>query len=138
MKNGPSNGGIGFSRCRKVAILLYDSSGVNSSYNQDDSDVWFLAGTFGGSVERKCKIPSEKAIFMPIINYECSYADAPTVTTEQELATKCRYEIDDIRELTFMLNELPLTNMFPFRIRSPPFTIHLVENNVLDVDAGPT
>lgn len=66
------------------------------------------------------------------------HADAPTVTIEQDLATKCRVEIDDIRELTFMLNELPLTNMFPFRIRSPPFTIHLIANIVLDVNAGPT
>lgn len=115
-----------------------DSSGVNSTCNQDDPNVWFLAGTFGGSAERKCKIPSEKAIFMPIINYECSFADAPTVTTEQELAAKCRNEIDDIRDLAFMLNELSLTDMFPYRMRSPPFTIHLVENNVLDVDAGPT
>lgn len=30
--------------------------------------VWFLAGTFGESVERTCSIPEGRALFVPIIN----------------------------------------------------------------------
>src|ERR1051325_2933921 len=31
--------------------------------------VWFLAGTFGSSVERSCTIPAGKAIFVPVHNW---------------------------------------------------------------------
>src|SRR3972149_2756089 len=41
--------------------------------------VWFLAGTFGGSVERKCTMPAEKAILFPIINAEWSVVEANSI-----------------------------------------------------------
>ncbi len=32
------------------------------------NDVWFLAGCFGGMVQRKCTIPSNKKILIPVFN----------------------------------------------------------------------
>ncbi len=40
-----------------------DMTGEICDKNQTDSDVWFLAGTFGGEAERTCIIPAGKAIF---------------------------------------------------------------------------
>src|SRR4029453_7743303 len=74
-----------------------DISGKWSELRQDDPNVWFLAGTFGGSVVRTSTIPAGKAILMPIINYECSFADEPLITSEKELELKCKNEIDDIK-----------------------------------------
>jgi hypothetical protein len=115
-----------------------DLTGIDSGENQWGSNVWFLAGTFGGSVQRTCKIPRGKAIFMPVINYECSLADSPTLTTEAELESKCTSEIDDIRGLTFQLDNLSIVDLSPFRYRSPIFTVDLIEDNVLGAAPGPT
>ncbi|MFA1538729.1 signal protein [Actinomadura monticuli] len=32
------------------------------------SDVWFLAGTFGGSVTRRCAVPAGRTIVAPVVN----------------------------------------------------------------------
>ena len=45
-----------------------DKSGKFSELGQEDPNVWFLAGTFGGSAVRTCTLPLGKAILMPIIN----------------------------------------------------------------------
>jgi hypothetical protein len=42
---------------------LNDKTGENCAKNQNDTQVWFLAGTYGGTAERTCTIPSGKAIF---------------------------------------------------------------------------
>lgn len=46
---------------------IADFSGVFAGVAQP-SDVWFLAGSFGGAVTRKCAIPPNKKIFVPIFN----------------------------------------------------------------------
>jgi hypothetical protein len=108
-----------------------DMSGGYSEQRQDDPNVWFLAGTFGGLVERKCKIPSGKAILLPVINYECSFEEEPLITTKIGLESKCKSEIDDIKDVSFLIDETPLTDLSLYRIHSPLFSIHLQDNNVL-------
>ena len=110
-----------------------DMTGMHVSENQFDSNVWFLAGTFGGSAVRSCKIPLGKAILLPVINYQCSFADDPTVTTEAELRLRCGKEIEDIKNLSFGINELFLEDLPRYRTRSPLFDVSLVEDNVLGV-----
>lgn len=111
-----------------------DNSGIYVAEGQSDPNVWFLSGTFGGSVVRKCKIPRGKAILMPIINYESSFADEPSINTVKDLELKCKSEIDDIKNLSFSVDQLHLGDLSPYRIRSPLFDVHLGENNILDVD----
>jgi hypothetical protein len=111
-----------------------DMSGRYSEQRQDDPNVWFLAGTFGGHVERKCRIPSGKAILMPVINYECSFAEEPLITTKIGLESKCKSEIDDIKDVSFMIDETLLCDLSPYRIRSPLFSIQLQDDNVLGLE----
>lgn len=111
-----------------------DNSGIYVAERQSDPNVWFLSGTFGGSVVRKCKIPLGKAILMPIINYECSFADEPSINTVVDLELKCKSEIDDIKNLSFRIDQLYLSDLTSYRIRSPLFDVHLGENNIIDVD----
>lgn len=108
-----------------------DYSGKYSSHKQQDPHVWFLAGNFGGHVKRECRIPVGKAILLPIINYECSFADEPKITTDAGLEEKCKSEIDDIKNLTVIVDNYSLRDISKYRVHSPFFTIDLQENNVL-------
>ena len=113
-----------------------DSSGVDSEQKQDDPNVWFLAGTLGGFAERTCRVPYGKAIIMPVINYECSFADEPSITTDWELEDKSKREIDDIKDVRVKIDEITLEDLSPFRIRSPLFMINLQEDNILGATSG--
>jgi hypothetical protein len=54
--------------------------------------IWFLAGTFGGSVERSCRIPRQRFLFVPVLNAWADNSGIPgsdvcpqTSFTEEEL-----------------------------------------------------
>ena len=115
-----------------------DKLGICSELRQDDPYMWFLAGTFGGSANRTCNVPVGRAILIPIINYECSFADEPLITSEQELELKCKKEIDDIKHLSVSIDGVTFTNLERYRVRSPVFSINLKENNILGVNSGLT
>ncbi|MET9600456.1 hypothetical protein [Streptomyces sp. NPDC006459] len=55
-----------------------DETGEHAGWNQPD-DLWFLAGTYGGRVERRCAIPSDRPLFFPVLNMQHSrfYAKTP-------------------------------------------------------------
>jgi hypothetical protein len=44
-----------------------DRTGEDAGRNQPD-DVWFLAGCFGGVVERRCAVPAYRPLFFPAFN----------------------------------------------------------------------
>ena len=117
----------------KESNPAFDMSGSHVSEKQVNPNVWFLTGTFGGSVVRRCKIPLGKAILIPVINYECSFAEEQRVTTESELKLKCEKEIDDIKNLYFGIDELFLRDLSAYRTRSPLFDVDLGKNNILGV-----
>ena len=52
---------------------LYDETRAKCAVKQIGS-VWFVVGTFGGSLTRECAIPSNTSLFFPLINTECSIA----------------------------------------------------------------
>ena len=58
---------------------LTDIKGENCAQNQTDPFAWFLASTFvsNTSVDRVCKVSSEKSIFFPIVNALCTSAEYP-------------------------------------------------------------
>jgi hypothetical protein len=115
-----------------------DKSGSYSKLSQENKNVWFLAGTFGGFAERECKVPAGKSILMPIINYECSFADEPSITTIDELELKCQSEIDDIKNLVLIIDDFSICNLHKYRVRSPIFQVRLQEQNILGANPGPT
>ncbi len=44
-----------------------DTTGAAAAINQP-SDVWFLAGCFGGEVTRRCRVPAGVPLFFPAFN----------------------------------------------------------------------
>ncbi|WP_285781292.1 signal protein [Microbispora sp. NBRC 16548] len=51
-----------------------DDTGEFCDRNQPE-DVWFLAGTFGGTVRRTCALPSGRPVVFPLVNLVGSQAD---------------------------------------------------------------
>ncbi|MEV6280110.1 hypothetical protein [Nocardia sp. NPDC051832] len=44
-----------------------DETGEHAGWNQP-AEIWFLAGTYGGRVVRRCAVPSGLPLFFPVIN----------------------------------------------------------------------
>src|ERR1044071_7257083 len=62
-----------------------DISGRFCTISQNLQDVWFLAGTFGGSSTRDCSIPFGRLILFPIIASIFSFETDPHLKTEEDL-----------------------------------------------------
>ena len=117
---------------------VLDKAGLYLAERQSDPNAWFLTGTFGGSIIRKCRVPLGKAILMPIINYECSFADEPSIKSVVALELKCKSEIDDIKNLSFTIDQLQMNDLTRYRICSSLFDVYLGENNILGVEQQTT
>jgi len=117
-----------------------DDTGNNSSQNQTDAKVWFLAGTFGNNVpvKRKCTIPKGKAIFFPILEKEDSFTEDPDLKRPEELATRARDSMDRLIYLEAFVDGKRLLNLKDYRVRSEFFELTFPENNVYGVAPGPT
>ena len=112
-----------------------DDTGKNCAIDQKDPNVWFLAGTDGGSAERACTIPARKAILFPIINSECSYATDPIAKTESEMRA-CAMSGDEGASVQATVDGKQLQNLDKYRLQSRLFNVTLPENNVFGAKAG--
>jgi hypothetical protein len=115
---------------------LIDDTGNNSAKNQM-GPVWFLAGTLQGQAERFCTIPPDKAILFPVINFEASVAEEDG-TTEEELAARAKFEMDQITEMRAMISGTNIDELKQYRIKSPLFNVALPDDNVLELPAQTT
>jgi hypothetical protein len=120
----------------KTENPLVDDTGKNCANNQS-GPVWFLAGTLKGQAERYCTIPADKAILFPIINVEASVAEGDG-TTNEELAARVKFEMDQITNMQVMIRETNVNELKQYRIQSPSFELTLPPNNVLGLPPGTT
>ncbi|MBG6105785.1 hypothetical protein ACLQ3D_11400 [Micromonospora vinacea] len=51
---------------------ILDRTGRHAHHRQPN-DVWFLAGCFGGNVERRCTVPVGRPLFFPAFNMWCPH-----------------------------------------------------------------
>jgi hypothetical protein len=115
----------------------YDDTGKNCAQKQN-GPVWFLAGTYGHAVNRKCDIPAGKAILFPILNSECSFAEFPKLKTLSELRTCAKTIQDQVSSLKASVDGIPIPSLQEYRIQSPPFNFTLSQNNILGLAANVT
>lgn len=106
-----------------------DPTGEFCDLKQYD-DVWFLAGAFGGTVERSCTIPAGKPIFFPIIN---GIGFKPLgKETLLDLRQQVGALIDTVTGLECTLDGVAcVDDLAPFRVRSPSFTVIAPPKGVL-------
>ena len=115
----------------------YDDTGKNCAQKQN-GPVWFLAGTYGHAVNRKCDIPAGKAILFPILNSECSFSEFPKLKTLSELRTCAKTIQDQVSSLKASVDGIPIPSLQEYRIQSPPFNFTLPQNNILGLAANVT
>ena len=114
---------------------ISDTTGKECARGQN-GPIWFLAGSFGGTIERTCTIPVGKSIFIPIANVPCSPVEFPDVKTETDMSKCAKHFQDQITYLEVIVDGIKLTNLENYRVQSPLFNFILPENNVFGTPAG--
>ncbi|HVV70205.1 MAG TPA: hypothetical protein VHI52_01695, partial [Verrucomicrobiae bacterium] len=122
---------------------LNDQTGEFANEGQS-GPVWFLAGTFGDSVERTYTVPPGKSLFLPVFNcifgagvFDCdpTVPGAPCVVCDLQHTAAENTECIDVLQVT--IDGKPVRNVRRYRAASPgPFAIHYPENSVAGVPEG--
>jgi hypothetical protein len=124
----------------KNAGPIADQTGENCGDGQD-GPIWYLAGTFGGPVERECDIPAGKQLVFPLINNWCVfpsefYADEAAIEADLPLIEEWYQSIflSDVCSLTLTLDgqelldyETMVDNLYIQQM--DPFEINLNDNH---------
>ncbi|HEY7079648.1 MAG TPA: hypothetical protein VH500_08105 [Nitrososphaeraceae archaeon] len=116
----------------------YDNTGNKAKANQIDPNVWFLAGTTGGTAERTIIIPADKAILLPIINITTSFSENPKLKTEKDLESYVDSHMNNIVKKEAYIDGHTLFISDNHRMRSPLFTFSFPKNNLYRVQEGST
>lgn len=106
--------------------------------NQPPGPVWFLAGTFGGTAERSCTVPKDRALFYPLVN--SFWVDCPNSPDEDLTDDEVRFIMatyggggDNACQLTSTLDGVAVSSgPYPtVRSQSPTFAATLPAGHVL-------
>lgn len=99
---------------------ITDTTGEFCAANQPKKDVWFLAGTFGGLVERTCTIPKDRALFYPL--FESPWIDCPGTVDEDLSDAQVRSiiseQIDAACQLTSTLDGVAISSLRVLIVRA--------------------
>jgi hypothetical protein len=110
-----------------------DTTGEHCDEGQSGS-VWFLAGTFGGGVERACTVPPGKALFVPMLNFSADNfvcVDPDGTLSFDELAALAAGFMDLAANLALEVDGVALADVASYRAASPePYDVVLPEDDV--------
>lgn len=115
----------------------YDDTGKYCSENQS-GPVWFLTLAYKHAVTRTCDIPENTALFITLLNSECSYAEFPLLKTEEELRECAKRMQDLVVRVNASLNKVLVPNLENYRVRTDIFNFTLPENNILNLSSQTT
>lgn len=115
----------------------YDDTGKYCSENQS-GPVWFLTLAYKHSVTRTCDIPGNTALFITLLNSECSYAEFPLLKTEEELRECAKRMQDLVVRVNASLNKVHVPNLENYRVQTDIFNFTLPENNILNLTSQTT
>src|SRR5215217_9093088 len=113
---------------------INDPSGERCALGQK-GPVWFLVGSGGGKAERECTIPAGRAILIPAINVDCSYAEDQSLRTEDDLRACATSDQDLVTETAATLNGSVLQ---VHRVQSPVFNLTFPVGDVFVTSGGPS
>ena len=122
---------------------IADTNGQFASIGQQ-GPVWFLAGTFGNSIERTITVPTGKSIFMPIHNwifgsgvFDCDPTNPGVTCDVSELRQKAAAATTSAEVVEVWIDGAPVKNVRAYRAISPePFSITFPEGAVFGIPAG--
>jgi hypothetical protein len=122
-----------------VQDLTGDLAGLGQS-----GPVWFLAGTFGQTATRTATVPSDKALFFPIINTLWinipELGDNPWSDEQRDFAQDFIAPfIDNAYNLSCQIDGVEVKNIEGYRTATPDgkeYMISFPENNLWGLEAG--
>jgi hypothetical protein len=104
---------------------IEDETGELMSKNQNESNVWFLGGTFGGKSVRVGTIPKQKGVLFPIINDLISFAEYSNFDNEAQLCAYAKADLDTATVICATVDGKELQNLRECRIQSNVFNLLL-------------
>jgi hypothetical protein len=115
---------------------VLDETGANCAEGQS-GPVWFLAGSFfGGTFERACTVPPDKALFLPIVNAafgaavgDCEPTQPGVLCNITVLRAAAAASMDPVT-LEASIDGVPVRHLRDYRVQSPVFSVTLPEGNV--------
>lgn len=114
---------------------ILDTTGEDCSKGDVSDEVFFLAGTAGGRVERECTISEGQAILIPIINV-VNIKTLPE-ETEELLFAQAEEILAQNRNLKLIIDGERIRDLQTHKVgNSEFFTVELPENNIFGIDPG--
>jgi hypothetical protein len=102
-----------------------DHPGLDGNFDVTEGqsgDVWFLTAPFG-TVVRNCTIPSGKALFVGLLNAECSNIEGlGDIAKQQRACAKATADFIDPNSLFCVIDGVPVANLPSYRTGSPQFS----------------
>jgi hypothetical protein len=114
-----------------------DKTGEHCQEGQGSLPVFFLSNGDGSVTERRCTVPAEKAILIPVSVVECSLAEQ-SGTNEQELDTCAREDQSSNPTLFLSVDGRQIQQIEKYRIHSRAFNVTFPENGLYGAKAGPS
>jgi hypothetical protein len=114
---------------------ILDTTGEDCSKGDVSDDVFFLAGTAGGKVERECTISEGQAILIPIVNV----INIKTLEeeTEESLFAQAEEILAQNRNLKLIIDGERIRDLESHKVaNSDFFAVELPENNLFGISAG--
>ena len=114
---------------------ILDTTGEDCSKGDISDDVFFLAGTAGGKVERECTISEGQDILIPIVNV----VNIKTLEEETEASLFAQAEeiLAQNRNLKLIIDGERVRDLEIHKVANPTFfTVELPENNLFGISAG--
>jgi len=130
--------------CNPILDTAYDTV-CGDADDQPDGPVWFLAGTFGGSVERHLHVPPGKALLVPIYNWlpwspdDCPYLglESPCEADDMLAALDANME-GAVGGLSASVDGVAIRDLGRYRARlGVPFTYDVVEGGLAAASGYP-
>lgn len=115
----------------------YDDTGGFCGENQS-GPVWFLTLSYKHPVTRTCEIPQNTALLITLLNSECSYAEFPSLGTEQELRDCAKLMQDLVVGVNASVDGISLPNLENYRITTDLFNFTLPKSNILNLTSQTT
>jgi hypothetical protein len=108
---------------------LADTTGEDCSKG-NQGDIFFLAGSEGGKVERDCTVSEGQAILIPIVTLLCFSDEGQT---QESLLAQCTEIINQQKNLELIIDGNKVRNLESYRVTNPSFfTVHFPENNIFE------
>jgi hypothetical protein len=111
-----------------------DTTGELCTLGQDpDSEVFYLAGTWGSTVTRtECVVPEGKALFFPLVSSSTDNGGVPKENweTDEQLQTRLQADFENIPtgELLLSIDDREIVDLERFAVENAPYEFTLPDS----------